>query len=250
MNQDAPLGWDPAAKEKRDRERDIEIGRARIGDLYTDAVNRLTKRARSNREIIQWLYDLQKLLDEAEKPLGKLAPEVFAFDQTRQIIAKKIEFLTSVQKGKKNTAIQHIPATVAMRTDNKVIVAKRAKFKSIKQFNQIDFIKHFTKQPDFRGFASKMSMENMTIRYFIVAIYGTDSCIACELENDVCLDDFAQYDELMIGALREPAQARATDTLDAAAPSADTGESGTPSTRRPTDPTDSGSDDGGKPRPS
>ena len=193
---DTPLGWDPAKKAKRDRERDIAFARKRVGDMYQDWQSRLCKRARTRREVIQWLYDFQKALDERERMLGDLAPEVFAWEGTRKMLAQKITILTAAQICADNTAIQHVPVTMQMRTDGVVVTPKREKFRSIKEFQEIDFIKHFAEQPGFRGFYSKMAFEPKDIRYFVIAQYENDSCIACELLNDTCLDDFAQYDDL------------------------------------------------------
>lgn len=193
---DEPLGWDKDKKAKRDRERDIAIERGRVGTIYQSWQQRLCKRARTHREILQSIYDLQKLLDDKERELGEIAAEVFPFAITRRMWSEKIALLTAEQICMSNHAIQHVPITMQMRTDGTVVTPKKAEFRTMQEFLVIDFVKHFAEQPGFLGFYAKMSFEDKDIKYFIIAHYGTDSCIACELFNDICLDDFAQYDDI------------------------------------------------------
>lgn len=239
---DTPLGWDPEKKKERDHQRDIQIERSRVGDLYQDWQSALCKRARTRREIIQALYDLQKKLDETERRMGAdMAKVVFPFETTKQMLSQKIAVLTAVQICAENTAIQHVPVTMEMAT-NRNVRRKTAKFKTVKEFQDIPWVKHFSAQPGFRGFYAKMSLEKMDIKYFIIAQYEKDAALVCELVNDVCLDDFAQYDDL-----DKPAEAGATNPTDVTARPADaTGETGSPPADPGRTPNDGGSADSGQ----
>jgi hypothetical protein len=220
------LAWDPKKKAERDALRDIEKIKTRVGQIYDSWKVEFSRRAKTRREIIHSLNDLKgKLMAERE-----YLSQAFPIDATIEMIDTKVATLITIAVCEQNTVKSHVPVTLAATGAQ----PKIAKFKTIKEFNAIPWIRHFAEQQGFRGFFRKLSIErNIDLKYWIVAVYETDSCLVGELVNDCCWDDFADYDDLgapepgTLGALPEPGQTTpdaptATDTPDAGTDTPDT----------------------------
>ena len=189
---DIKFGWDPEKKKQRDAERDREATRKQIGNIYFDWQHALTKKPRTRTDLIA---AIESLIERLEAYKATEADHGFPVTETIEFIKMhKLAPLQTAAICDYNTAIQHVPASLQARTDGE-FEPRREQFRTRAEFDKIEWVQHFSQQPGFEGFYSKVNYGQLDITIFILAKFATDACVVCSLENDVALADFPTLDE-------------------------------------------------------